>query len=178
MVGSVYSSKTYLDFNPWDRCNICDSCIQVWESAWEPFPWTLSFASSSSPAWQACSRSASGGETFGWNTDENIWEIHLPRYEECKSEKYNFGERKNLRITLRITLSRIFSISSSLDSAFFKASTGSQLSSLSISLLNSRILSRVFSSAARSSPDNEHNPHLRRQSQEGEGLVFSVIFTF
>ena len=70
-----------------------------------------------------------------------------------------------------MTLSRMFSISSNFDSAFFSASTGS-LSSLSISSLNSRILSRILSSSARSSPDNEHKPHLQ------VSISFIYIFSF
>ena len=85
----------------------------------------------------------------------------------CKIWEMQIWKIQFWKINLRITLSRIFSISSSLDSAFLSASTGLQISKLSISLLNSRILSRVSSSTARSSPDNEHKPHLVHSYESG-----------
>ena len=81
-----------------------------------------------------------------------VMEIQFRKAENCKIRKLQMAN-------LRVTLSWIFSISSNFDSAFFKASTG--LLSISISPVNSRIWSRVFSSSFRSSPDNEHNPHLQ-----------------
>ena len=96
----------------------------------------------------------------------------------CKIWEMQIWKIQFWKINLRITLSRIFSISSSLDSAFLSASTGLQISKLSISLLNSRILSRVSSSTARSLPDSEHKPHLVATSQSSQKGKHSVVLYF